>query len=70
MKANIYAGEWIFGLFASVIPCEHMGAFFDHFFEHRWVFFYQLVLTLLHSHESDIKNEEDIYNLLRSIKVA
>lgn len=29
LRANIYAGEWIFGLFASVIPCEHMGAFFD-----------------------------------------
>lgn len=47
LKANVFAGEWIFGLFASVVPCEHIGTFFDCFFEHRWVFFYQLVLTLL-----------------------
>ena len=70
MRANIYAGEWIFGLFASVIPCEHMGAFLDHFFEQKWIFFYKLVLTLLKRHESEIYNEEDMYNLLRSIKVA
>ena len=50
LRANIYAGEWIFGLFASVIPCEHMSDFFDQFFEHRWIFFYQLVLTLLKRH--------------------
>lgn len=70
LRANVYAGEWIFGLFASVIPCEHIGLFFDNFFEYRWVFFYQLVLTLLLSHEAEIRGEEDIYNLLRSIKVG
>ena len=40
LRANIYAGEWIFGLFASVIPCEHYGVFFDEFFEKKWSFFY------------------------------
>ena len=70
MKAYIFAGEWIFGLFASVIPCEHMGTFFDHFFENKWIFFYSLVLTLLKRHEKEIRSEEDMYNLLRSIKVA
>ena len=65
LRANIYAGEWIFGLFASVIPCEYMGAFFDQFFEHKWIFFYQLVLTLLKRHSNEILNEEDMYNLLR-----
>ena len=47
IKANVYASEWIFGLFSSVIPCEHMGDFFDHFFKHKWIFFYQLILALL-----------------------
>lgn len=70
LKANIYAGEWIVGLFASVIPTEHMGAFFDKFFEQRWPFFYQLVLTLLKRHEKEIRHEEDMYSLLRQIKVA
>ena len=70
MRAYIFASEWIFGLFASVIPCEHMGSFFDHFYEQKWLFFYSLVLTLLKRHESEIRSEEDLYNLLRSIKVS
>lgn len=40
IRANVYASEWIFGLFASVIPCDYMGEFFDHFFQHKWIFFY------------------------------
>ena len=70
LRASIYASEWIFGLFASVVPSMHMTTFFDNFFEHRWHFFYQLVLTLLKRHEHEIQNEEDMYNLLRAIKVA
>jgi hypothetical protein len=54
MRAYIFASEWIFGLFASVIPCEHMASFFDQFFEQRWIFFYALVLTLLKRHEREI----------------
>ena len=40
LKANIYASGWIFGLFASVIPNEHMSTFFDNFYAHQWSFFY------------------------------
>ena len=29
LRANVYASGWIVGLFASVIPFEHMGDFFD-----------------------------------------
>ena len=47
-----------------------MPLFFDRFFAHKWTFFYQLVLAIFKKHESDIKTEEDIYNLLRSIKTA
>ena len=70
IRASIYASEWIFGLFASVIPSSQITAFFDNFFEHRWHFFYGLVLTILKRHENEIHNEEDLYNLLRAIKVA
>ena len=45
-----------------------MGDFFDGFFRHKWIFFYQLVLTLLQRHEHDIVHEEDMYDLIRSIK--
>ena len=69
IKANVYASEWIFGLFSSVIPCDHMGDFFDLFFKHKWIFFYQLILSLLSKHEDKIVNEEDFYHFMRQIKV-
>jgi len=68
IRANVYASEWIFGLFASVIPCDHMGDFFDKFFQDKWIFFYQLILTLLKRHQSEINNEEDFYHFLRQLK--
>lgn len=40
----MYASEWIFGLFSSVVPLEQMGEFFSQFFSNSWIFFYQLVL--------------------------
>ena len=68
IRANVYASEWIFGLFASVIPCEFMGNFFDLFFKHKWIFFYQLILSMLKEHEQEIINEEDVYHFMRQIK--
>ena len=68
IKAKVYASEWIFGLFASVIPCDHMVHFFDNFFKFRWVFFYQLILALLKRHEDNIWCEEDFYFFMHQIK--
>ena len=61
IKPIVFASEWIFGLFASVIPCEFMGDFFDSFFKHKWIFFYQLILTLLKNHETEISDAEEFY---------
>ena len=69
IKPIVYASEWIFGLFASVIPCQYMSEFFDRFFKHKWIFFYQLILTLLMKHEKDIIAEEDFYQFIRQLKV-
>lgn len=69
IKPIVFASEWIFGLFASVIPCEYMGDFFDKFFQLKWVFFYQLILTLLKKHEKEIAVEEDFYHFMRQLKV-
>lgn len=40
IKAEMYASEWIFGLFSSVIPLEEMGYFYNRFFCSEWIFFY------------------------------
>ena len=64
----MYASEWIFGLFASVIPTDQMHLFFDQFFKNRWLFFYQLVLSLLKQHATLISTEEDFYAFMHAIK--
>ena len=46
-----------------------MGDFFDLFFKHKWIFFYQLILSLLKKHEDKIINEEDFYHFMRQLKV-
>lgn len=46
----MYASDWIFSLFASVLPESNSAvtsAFFDKFFRHRWEFFYKLILSIL-----------------------
>lgn len=60
----MYASEWIFGLFASVIPLEEMGVFFDGFYRDKWIFFYKLILCILKLHESDLIQEDDLYCIL------
>ena len=42
-----------------------MGDFFDNFFKLKWIFFYQLILSLLKKNESLIVNEEDFYYFMR-----
>ena len=48
--AEMYAKDWIFGLFASILPDNqsHITAqFFSLFFEYKWEFFYKLTLSIL-----------------------
>lgn len=47
MRVEMYASDWIFGLFASVIPLDHMAYFFSNFYQYKWIFFYKLILTIL-----------------------
>jgi len=64
----MYASDWIFGLFASVIPLEHMSGFFSRFFRHRWIFFYQLILSILKHLETQLLQEDELWNILNQIK--
>ena len=68
IKTELFASEWIFGLFSSVIPVDHMDVFFDEFFKHKWIFFYQLVLQLMHHHKRRIIHEDDFYCIIHQIK--
>lgn len=64
IKAEMYASEWIFGLFSSVVPLEFMGDFYSCFFTQRWIYFYKLVLTILKTHQAELLCEEELYSIL------
>ena len=64
----MYASDWIFGLFASVIPLENMHAFLTRFFQDKWIFFYQLILTILKFLEKELLQEDELWSILNQIK--
>lgn len=64
----MFVSEWIFGLFSSVIPLDLMTVFYDLFFEMGWIFFYQLVLQIMVTHEKEIMSEDELYSILHQIK--
>lgn len=64
----MYASDWIFALFASVIPLEHVGQFLGKFYRHRWIFFYQLILSVLKFLERELLQEDELWNILNQIK--
>lgn len=43
----MYASDWIFALYANVIPNTEVHHFFNEFFKHGWAFFYRFTLTFL-----------------------
>ena len=50
VRPEMYASDWIFSLFASVLPESNSkvtASFFNQFFLHKWEFFYKLILSIL-----------------------
>ena len=50
VKPEMYARDWIFSLFTSVLPetnSKVTASFFSQFFVYKWEFFYKLVLSIL-----------------------
>eukprot|EP00347_Sterkiella_histriomuscorum_P000966 403373845 len=68
LKVEMYASDWIFGLFASVIPLEKMSAFFSKFYQYKWIFFYKLILSILKFLEEELLQEDELWNILNQIK--
>ena len=68
MKMEMYASDWIFGLFSSVIPLEKMNVFYTKFFTYKWSFFYRLVLSILKHLRNEILQEDELWSILNSIK--
>jgi hypothetical protein len=49
--------SWIMGLFCNVIPVDEVGRFFDYFFQHGWIIFYKLVISILNRLEPSLQRK-------------
>ena len=73
VQTEMYASDWIFSLFCSVLPENQSSitsSFFTQFFEHKWEFFYKLVLSLLEHIQPKLLAAEDMFSILQQIKIA
>jgi hypothetical protein len=44
ITVTMFATEWVFALFGSVVPLDSMGEFIDLYMAHGWPFFYKVVI--------------------------
>lgn len=68
MTIEMFAMDWILGLFASIIPISTMGVFFDNFFKEKWFFFYKVVLVFLKDVQTELLQEEEMCDVLVTLK--
>lgn len=64
----MFAIEWIFTIFSSIIPIEQIDVVFDEFFKDSWLFLYRFILHLLRSHERVILEKDNISEMMLPIK--
>lgn len=67
VRTEMYASDWIFSLFASVLPetnSKVTASFFTQFFRYRWEFFYKLILSILEHIEQKILECNDLFSIL------
>ena len=73
VQPEMYASDWIFSLFSSVLPetqSQVTASFFTMFFKYKWEFFYKLVLTILEHIQQSLLDAEDMFSILQQIKIA
>lgn len=69
----MYAGDWIFSLFSSVLPENNYSvtsSFFNQFFSNKWEFFYKLILSILEHLQAKLLEAQDMFSILQEIKIA
>ena len=68
MRVEIFAADWIFALFANIIPSSQMHNFYDAFFKEVWIFFYRFALAFLDVMSSrilEVDEEDEIKDLIK-----
>ena len=67
VRPEMYASDWIFSLFSSVLPetnSKVTASFFTQFFKYKWEFFYKLILSILEHIEARLLEAQDMFNIL------
>lgn len=70
INCEMYAAEWCFTLFGSVIPVREMFNVLDGFFNEGWIFFYRMVIILLRCLEKRLLKARDPIELLAPLKIC
>lgn len=70
INCEMYAAEWCFTLFGSVIPVREMINVLDGFFNEGWIFFYRMVIVLLQCLEKRLLEARDTIELLSPLKIC
>ena len=68
VEIHMFTTDWILTLFAILIPAEAHAIFMTNFLVESWQYFYKLVLTFLRSIEKELLEEEEIGNVLTTLK--
>jgi Rab-GTPase-TBC domain len=70
IKVEMYAAEWCFTLFGSVVPVREMINVLDGFFNEGWIFFYRMVILLLQCLEKKLLTPTDPIEILMPLKIC
>jgi hypothetical protein len=67
---EMYATDWCFSLFGSVVPIRELAPIYDSFFREGWIFFYKIVLVILNRLEAVLLRRSETGEILSPLKPA
>eukprot|EP00742_Colponemidia_sp_Colp-10_P005023 GILJ01005368.1.p1 GENE.GILJ01005368.1~~GILJ01005368.1.p1 ORF type:complete len:388 (+),score=28.74 GILJ01005368.1:122-1165(+) len=65
---QMFATDWFFTLFTSMVPLTAVTLFMDDFFTRGWKSFFQLALTILSKLQSDLIQLDDVGAMVQLLK--
>jgi hypothetical protein len=65
---QMFATDWCFSLFGSIIPVTELVDLVDKFFQQGWMIFYKLVLVILRRLEPKLLNSSETLEILSPLK--
>lgn len=70
IQSEMYAAEWCFTLFGSVVPVREMVNILEQIFNRGWSFFYRIVIVLLTCLEEQLLAADDPIEILSQLKIV